>query len=149
MNLKSSKRYVAVVAVLCLLCVGISGCASISSGGYEFKSGITPPAAVSDLMQNRTVVLFITQNNCPACEQTRPLIAGLQSQYNGTNVTFVNFNIDNNSTSQNVGRAYGVTATPTTVVLRKDGAAAIFVGALDSNSVNTVKSAIDDARSTY
>ena len=149
MNLRSSKRYVAVVAVLCLLCVGMSGCASISSGGYEFKSGITPPTAVSDLMQNRTVILFITQNNCPACEQTRPLIAGLQSQYNSTNVTFVNFNIDNNSTSQNVGRAYGVTATPTTVVLRKDGAAAIFVGALDSSSVNTVKSAIDDARSTY
>ena len=146
MNLKSSKRYVAVVAVLCLLCVGMSGCASISSGGYEFKSGITPPTAVSDLMQNRTVILFITQNNCPACEQTRPLIAGLQSQYNGTNVTFVNFNIDNNSTLLNVGRAYGVTATPTTVVLRKDGAAAIFPGVFDPS---TVKSAIDDARSTY
>jgi len=97
-------------------------------------------------MQNRTVILFITQNNCPACEQTQPLIAGLQSQYNGTNVTFVNFNIDKNTTSQNVGKAYGVTATPTTVVLRKDGAAAIFVGVFDPS---TVKSAIDDARSTY
>jgi thioredoxin-like negative regulator of GroEL len=97
-------------------------------------------------MQNRTVILFITQNNCPACEQTQPLVAGLQSQYKGTNVTFVNFNIDNNSTSQNVGKAYGVTATPTTVVLRKDGAAAIFVGVFDPS---TVKSAIDDARSTY
>ena len=146
MNLKSSKRYVAVVAALCLLCVGMSGCASISSGGYEFKSGITPPTAVSDLMQNRTVIVFITQNNCPACEQTQPLIAGLQSQYNGTNVTFVNFNVDKNTTSQNVGKAYGVTATPTTVVLRKDGAAAIFVGVFDPS---TVKSAIDDARSTY
>jgi thiol-disulfide isomerase/thioredoxin len=146
MNLKSSVRYVAIVAALCLLCVGMSGCASISSGGYEFKSGITPPKAVSDLMQNRTVILFITQNNCPACEQTRPLIAGLQSQYNGTNVTFVNFNIDNNTTSQNVGKAYGVSATPTTVVLRKDGAAAIFVGVFDPS---TVKSAIDNARSTY
>lgn len=146
MNLKSSKRYVAVVAALCLLCVGMSGCASISSGGYEFKSGITPPTAVSDLMQNRTVIVFITQNNCPACEQTQPLIAGLQSQYNRTNVTFANFNIDKNTTSQNVGKAYGVTATPTTVVLRKDGAAAIFVGVFDPS---TVKSAIDDARSTY
>jgi thiol-disulfide isomerase/thioredoxin len=146
MNLKSSKRYVAVVAVLCLLCVGMSGCASISSGGYEFKSGITPPTVVGNLMQNKTVILFITQNNCPDCEQARPLIAGLQSQYNGTNVTFVNFNIDNNTTSQNVAKAYGVTATPTTVVLRKDGSAAIFVGVFDPS---TVKSAIDDARSTY
>ncbi|MGD0170622.1 MAG: thioredoxin family protein [Halobacteriota archaeon] len=146
MNLKSSKRYVAVVAVLCLLCVGMSGCASISSGGYEFKSGITPPTVVGNLMQNKTVILFITQNNCPDCEQARPLIASLQSQYNGTNVTFVNFNIDNNTTSQNVAKAYGVTATPTTVVLRKDGSAAIFVGVFDPS---TVKSAIDDARSTY
>ncbi len=97
-------------------------------------------------MQNKTVILFITQNNCPDCEQARPLIASLQSQYNGTNVTFVNFNIDNNTTSQNVAKAYGVTATPTTVVLRKDGSAAIFVGVFDPS---TVKSAIDDARSTY
>jgi thiol-disulfide isomerase/thioredoxin len=141
MNLKSSIRYFAIVAALSLLCVGMSGC--ISSGGYEFKSGIAPPKVVSDLMKNGTVILFITKNNCPACEQTRPMIAALQSQYNGTNVTFVNFNTDDNSTSMLVAKAYGVTATPTTVVLRKDGAAAIFVGVFDSR---TVKSAIEDAR---
>lgn len=146
MKSKVRIRYIALIAALCLLSVTMSGCLNINQSGYEFKSGITPPAVVSNLMQNRTVILFITQNNCPACEQTRPLIAGLQSQYNGTNVTFVNFNIDNNSTSLNVGRAYGVTATPTTVVLRKDGAAAIFPGVFDPS---TVKSAIDDARSTY
>jgi thioredoxin-like negative regulator of GroEL len=134
-------RYVAILAVLCLLSVGMSGC--ISQSGYEFKSGITPPKAVSDLMKNGTVILFITQNNCPTCEQTRPMITDLQKQYNGTNVTFVNFNIDNNTTSMNVGHVYGVSATPTTVVLRKDGAAAIFVGVFDEN---IVKSAIEDAR---
>jgi thiol-disulfide isomerase/thioredoxin len=134
-------RYIAVVAALCLLSVAMSGC--INQSGYEFKSGITPPQAVSDLMKNGTVILFITQNNCPACEQTRPMVTALQSQYNGTNVTFVNFNIDNNATSRNIGQAYGVTATPTTVVLRKDGAAAIFVGVFDSS---VVKSAIEDAR---
>jgi thiol-disulfide isomerase/thioredoxin len=146
MNLKSSMRYVAIVAALCLLCVGMSGCTSISSGGYEFKSGITPPTAVSDLMKNGTVVLFITKNNCPACEQTRPMIADLQKQYNGTNVTFVEFNTDNNATSQLIAKAYGVSGTPTTIVLRKNGAAASFVGVFDEN---TVKSAIADARSTY
>jgi thioredoxin-like negative regulator of GroEL len=119
----------------------MSGC--ISQSGYEFKSGITPPKAVSDLMKNGTVILFITQNNCPTCEQVRPMIADLQKQYNGTNVTFATFNIDNNTTSSNVGRVYGVSATPTTVVLRKDGAAAIFVGVFDEN---TVKSAIEDTR---
>ncbi|MCJ7639533.1 MAG: thioredoxin family protein [Euryarchaeota archaeon] len=141
MKLKPSMRYVAILAVLCLLSVGMSGC--ISQSGYEFKSGITPPKAVSDLMKNGSVILFITQNNCPACEQTRPMITDLQKQYNGTNVTFVNFNIDNNTTSRNVGQVYGVSATPTTVVLRKDGAAAIFVGVFDEN---IVKSAIEDAR---
>jgi thiol-disulfide isomerase/thioredoxin len=153
MNLKSSKRYVAVVAVLCLLCVGMSGCASISSGGYEFKSGITPPKAVSDLMQNKTVILFITKNNCQYCDQTRPMIADLQKQYNGTNVTFVEFNTDKNATSNSIARAYAVSATPTIVVLRKDGAAAFFIGAPKAFGGNydesTVKSAIDDARSTY
>ena len=149
MKSKVRIRYIALIAALCLLSVTMSGCLNINQSGYEFKSGITPPAVVSNLMQNRTVILFITQNNCPDCEQTRPLIAGLQSQYNGTNVTFVNFNVDDNSTSQNVAKVYGVTATPTTVVLRKDGSAAIFVGPLDSSSVNTVKSAIDDARGTY
>jgi len=143
---KARIQYIALIAALCLLSVTISGCLNINQSGYEFKSGITPPAVVSNLMQNRTVVLFITQNNCPDCEQTRPLIASLQSQYNGTNVTFVNFNINDNSTSENVAKAYGVTATPTTVVLRKDGSAAIFVGVFDPS---TVKSAIDDAHSTY
>jgi thioredoxin-like negative regulator of GroEL len=94
-------------------------------------------------MKNGTVILFITQNDCPTCEQTRPSIAALQSQYNGTNVTFVEFNIDNNATSKSIGQTYGVTATPTTVVLRKDGAAANFVGAFDQS---VVKSAIEDAR---
>jgi thiol-disulfide isomerase/thioredoxin len=141
-----SIRYIALIAALCLLSVSMSGCLNINQSGYEFKGGITPPAVVSNLMQNGPVILFITQNNCPDCEQARPLIAGLQSQYNGTNVTFVNFNIDNNSTSKNVAQAYGVTATPTTVVLRKGGSAAIFVGVFDPS---TVKSAINDARSTY
>lgn len=140
-KLKPNVRFVAILAALCLLSVGISGC--ISQSGYEFKSGITPPKAVSDLMKNGTVILFITQNDCPACEQTRPKIAALQSQYNGTNVTFVEFNIDKNATSRSIGQVYGVSATPTTVVLRKDGAAATFVGVFDQG---VVKSAIDDAR---
>jgi thiol-disulfide isomerase/thioredoxin len=140
-KLRPSMQYVAIIAVLSLLSVGMSGC--ISQSGYEFKSGITPPKLVSDLMKNGTVILFITQNNCPACEQTLPKITDLQKQYNGTNVTFATLNIDNSSSSRNVGQVYGVSATPTTVVLRKDGAAATFVGVFDEN---TVKSAIEDAR---
>ena len=106
MKSRVSTRYIALIAALCLLSVSMSGCLNINQSGYEFKSGITPPAVVSNLMQNGPVILFITQNNCPDCEQARPLIAGLQSQYNGTNVTFVNFNIDNNSTSKNVAQVW-------------------------------------------
>lgn len=146
MKSKARVRYIALIASVCLFSVTVSGCLNINQSGYEFKSGIATPTVVSNLMQKEPVILFITQNNCPDCEQARPLIANLQSQYNGTNVTFVNFNINDNSTSQSVAKAYGVTATPTTVVLRKDGSAAIFVGVFDPS---TVKSAIDDARSSY
>ena len=141
-NQRTSIRYVAIIATVCLLSVGITGC--INQAGYEFKGGITPPKAVSDLMKNnRTVVLFVTQNNCPTCEQVKPKIAGLQAQYRGTNVTFAHFNINDNATSFNVAKAYSVTATPNTIVIRKDGAAAIFVGDFDTG---TLKSAVEDAR---
>ncbi|MGZ4915969.1 MAG: thioredoxin family protein [Halobacteriota archaeon] len=141
MNQRASIQYGAVIALLCLLGVAMSGC--ISQAGYEFKSGITPPKEVSDLMKNRTVVLFITQNNCPDCEKVKPKLADLQSQYQGTNVTFARFNIDDNKTSYNIAKTYGVAATPTTIVLRHDGAAAAFVSDFDTS---TVKSAIEDAR---
>ncbi len=144
MNQKASVQYIAVVAVLCLLGVAMSGC--ISQAGYTFKSGITPPKEVSDLMKNRTVILFMTQNNCPDCEQAKPRIADLQTQYNGTNVTFVTFNIDNNVTSKNIGQTYGVRATPTIIVLRHDGAFASFVGS--DFSLSDMKSAIADAQKT-
>ncbi len=119
----------------------MSGC--ISQAGYEFKSGTTPPQEVRDLMKKGTVVLFITQNNCPDCEKVKPKLADLQSQYTGTNVTFAQFNINDNKTSYNIAKTYGVTATPTTIVLRHDGAAAAFVSDFDTG---TVKSAIEDAR---
>jgi thiol-disulfide isomerase/thioredoxin len=134
-------RYVAILAALSLLSVGISGC--ISQSGYEFKSGTTPPAVISNLLKNGTVVLFLTKNDCPICEQVKPKIADLQAQYNGTNVTFVRFNYEDNSTSQSVFRNYAVQNTPTTIVVRKDGATATFISDFDTS---TLKSAIEDAQ---
>ncbi len=141
MNQRASIQYGAVVAVLCLLGVAMSGC--ISQAGYEFKSGTTPPKEVSDLMKNGTVVLYITQNNCPDCEKVKPKVADLQTQYKGTNVTFATFNIDDNMTSTNIAKTYAVRATPTTIVLRHDGSYAPFVSDFDTS---TMKSAIEDAR---
>jgi thiol-disulfide isomerase/thioredoxin len=134
-------RFVAILATLCLLSVGISGC--ISQSGYEFKTGTTHPNIVSDLLKKGTVVLFLTQNNCPTCEQVKPKIADLQSQFNGTNVTFARFNLDDNSTSKSLFGAYAVKSTPTTIIVRKDGATATFIGDFDTS---TVKSAIQDAQ---
>ncbi len=141
MNQRASIQYIAVVAVLCLLSVAMSGC--ISQAGYEFKSGTTPPKEVSDLMKNGTVVLFVTQNNCPDCEKVKPKIADLQTQYKGQNVTFATFNIDDNATSNNIARTYAVRATPTTIVLKSNGAFAPFVSDFD---ISTMKSAIADAQ---
>jgi thiol-disulfide isomerase/thioredoxin len=134
-------RYVAIFAVLCLLSVGMSGC--ISQSGYEFKSGTTPPTVVNNLLKNGTVILFLTQDDCPTCEQVKPKIATLQSQYNGTNVTFAHFNLQDNATSSSLFSAYAVKTTPTTIVVRKDGATATFIGDFDAS---TLKSAIEDAQ---
>jgi thiol-disulfide isomerase/thioredoxin len=164
MNLKSSTRYVAVVAAVCLLCVGMSGCASISSGGYQFQSGQTHPPQISNLLKNgSTVLLFITKNNCPDCEAMKPKIADLQSQLNGTNftlqgtgvttpstnatkqsnLTFIRVDVDDNLQSYNIGAQYGATTLPTIVVIRPDGAVAVFKGPTDEN---LLKSAIADAQ---
>ncbi len=141
MNQRASIQYGALIAVLCLLGVAMSGC--ISQAGYEFKSGTTPPKVVSDLMKNGTVVLFITQNNCPDCEKVKPKVADLQTQYKDSNVPFAEFNINDNATSYDVSKTYSVRATPTTIVLRHDGAYAPFVSDFD---INTMKSAIADAQ---
>ncbi len=142
MNQRASIQYVAVVAILCLLSVAMGGC--ISQAGYSFKTGTTPPKEVSDLMKNGTVVLFVTQNNCPDCDKAKPRIADLQTQYNGTNVTFATFNIDTNASSRNIGQTYAVRATPTIIVLKHDGAFASFVGS--DFSLSDMKSAIADAQ---
>jgi thiol-disulfide isomerase/thioredoxin len=134
-------QYVAIIAALCLLSVGMSGC--ISQSGYEFKTGTTPPTEVSNLLKNGTVVLFLTKNNCPICEQVKPKIADLQTQYNGTNVIFAHFNFEDNATSQRLFSSYGVQNTPTTIVVRKDGASATFISDFDAS---TLKSAIGDAQ---
>lgn len=141
MKRKPSVRYMAILAALCLLSVGVSGC--ISQSGYEFKSGPTPPKEVSDLMKNGTVVLYFWQTNCPDCAKVKPKLADLESQYNGTNVTFAQMKVDDNTTANRIAHDYSVSATPTLIVLRRDGATARWVSDFDTG---TVKSAIEDAR---
>ncbi|GEM_PF-1832666 len=124
---------------------------------YTFKTGVNHPQAVRDLMKNDTVVLHISQNNCTPDDEIRPKIADLQSQY--PNVTFAEFNMDNNLTSKNIGQTYGLTYTPALIVIRSDGATAFVTGTgpgpgpqyPDDNArinayTNTIKSAIEDAQ---
>jgi len=142
------------------------------ASAYEFKTGFNHPQEINDLItRNGTVVLFFIhgphswEEKCPPCESMKPKIADLQSQYNGTNVTFATFNVDDNATSQRIFFNYGIQSVPQVFVIRSDGASAIFKGdgktLLDINSVasaifkgdgqtlidiNSVKSAIEEAR---
>jgi thiol-disulfide isomerase/thioredoxin len=93
---------------------------------YEFKTGVNHPQEIKDLMKNGTVVLYFTENNCPPCDDMTPKVAVLQSQYNGTNVTFATFNLDDNATSMNIAKKYGIQWVPQVFVIRTDGAVANF-----------------------
>jgi thiol-disulfide isomerase/thioredoxin len=137
----SNSKIAAVIAVLGVLSVCISGC--ISQSGYEFVGGVSHPKEINDLLKNGTVVLYFWKNNCPECDKMKPTVANLESQYNGTNVTIRRINIEQNATNKDIGKNYGVTGTPTTIVIRGDGAIAKFVGTTEGN---TLKSAIEDAR---
>jgi thiol-disulfide isomerase/thioredoxin len=98
------------------------------------------------MKKNGTVVLFCTENYCPPCDNMTPKVAYVQSHYKGTNVTFVHFNVDDNATSMNIARNYGITEVPKILVIRHDGAAATFTG--EYTDINTVKSAIQEARAS-
>jgi len=126
---------------------------------YAFKTGITHPALISDLLKNGTVVLYFTQNNCPACDVAALKIADLQSQYKGTDVTIMTVNFDGNATSRSIGQRYGILWTPEVFVIRPDGAVANFSMKKDSSSdsyqwggagysmdFNAIRSAIEEAR---
>jgi thiol-disulfide isomerase/thioredoxin len=180
-KLKPSIQLAVVFAALCLLSIGISGCTTIQSGGYEFKPGVSHPQEISDLIKNgTTVLLFITKNNCPDCDAMKPKIDSLQSQLNGTTVTlkstaiakqtanatkqtgaatkqianatkqagkvaFVSVNVEDNQESLRIGSLYSqdpVIRTPTIVVIRPDGAMAVWKGPADETAL---KSAIQDA----
>jgi len=137
----SNSKIAAVIAVLGVLSVCISGC--ISQSGYEFVGGVSHPKEINDLLKNGTVVLFFWKNNCPDCDKMKPTLTNLEGQYKGTNVTIIRINIEQNAKNKDIGKNYGVTATPTTIVIRGDGAIAKFVGPTEEN---TLKSAIEDAR---
>jgi thiol-disulfide isomerase/thioredoxin len=150
--MRAKPQLVALLAALCLLSVGMSGCVSTApaTSTTQFTTGTAPPRAVSDLIQNGgTAVLLINQYGCPPCGEEIPKFADLQTQYKDTNVSFATFNIDDNSTSKVVAMTYGVTFTPQIFVIREDGAFAKFIGAPNSTGLidlSTVKSAIDDAQ---
>jgi thiol-disulfide isomerase/thioredoxin len=142
-KVKPSVRYAAILVALCLLSVGISGCATIQSGGYEFQSAPVP-TALNNTLKNGPVVVYFWTTPCPHCEQTTPKIENLKAQFNGTNVTFIRINtMQHNDTEDSIMRSYSVHDPPTTVVVRQDGAYAKWIGDFD---INTVKSAIKDAQ---
>lgn len=147
---KGALLILALVA-LCLLLVALFPLAQQelhappASPAYEFNTGVNHPQEIKDLLKNGTVVLYFYEDNCPFCKKMAPKMTDLQSQYNGSDVTFAHINIrDDNASSRNVTRNYGITGVPTILIIRRDGAVANFTGA--NTGINTVKSAIDDAQ---
>jgi thiol-disulfide isomerase/thioredoxin len=116
---------------------------------YEFKTGVTHPQEISDLLKNGTVVLLFTQDHCPDCTKGAQIMVDLQSQYNGTNVTFARFNVyDNTTTSLKMFEDYdlraGIDSFPQLFVIRGDGAIAKFTYV--TMDISPIKSAIEDAQ---
>jgi thiol-disulfide isomerase/thioredoxin len=121
---------------------------------YTFETGVNHPQQIKDLMKNGTVVLYLTENGCPPCYTMIPKVADLQSQYKGAGVTFLHFNYDDNSTSQSILSNYvkqlQIDYLPAILVIRGDGATALFKPAINDGvheiDLNNVKSAIDEAQ---
>ena len=65
----------------------------------------------------------------------KPTLANLEGQYKGTNVTIIKINIEQNAKNKDTGKNYGVTATPTTIVIRGNGDIAKFVGVANENTL--------------
>jgi thiol-disulfide isomerase/thioredoxin len=143
------RKFIAAILVAVILFASIVailfafGLFTPAKPAYEFKTGVNHPQQISDLMKNGTVVLYFTMYDCPPCDNMTPRIGDLQSQYKGTDVTFMTFNISESGTSQKMGASYGIDTVPTVLVIRGDGAVATFVGLQD---ISPIKSAIEDAQ---
>jgi thiol-disulfide isomerase/thioredoxin len=143
------RKFIAAILIAVMLFASIAailfafGLFTPAKPAYEFKIGVNHPQEISDLMKNGTVVLFFTMNNCPPCDNMTPIMTDLQSQFKGTDVTFAAFNIQGNTTSEKMGRNYGITVVPTVMAIRGDGAVATFTGVTD---ISSIKGAIEEAQ---
>jgi thiol-disulfide isomerase/thioredoxin len=125
-----------------------------SAPAYTFETGVNHPQEIKNLMRNDTVVLYVSENNCPACDDMTPRMADLQSHYKDG--TFAHINVDDNASSMNTAKNYGIQWVPAVLVIRGDGAVAKFIagsGAFTftdntaiNNDINAVKSAIQEAQ---
>lgn len=147
---RGKRRRLMIVMLIAIIVIAASDAALLlhaaftPAPAYTFQTGVNHPQEIKDLMKNGTVVLFFTENGCPPCDDMRPKVADLQSQYKGTGVTFAAFNAEDNATSKSIIENYGIKNVPEVFVIRSDGAVANFTGA--NTDIKTVQSAIDDAR---
>jgi thiol-disulfide isomerase/thioredoxin len=133
------------ISVASIMAIGLA----FRPPAYEFKTGVTHPQEISNLLKNGTVVLLFTQDHCADCMKGAQIMADLQSQYNGTNVTFARFNAyDNTTTSLKMFKDYdiraGIDSFPQIFVIRGDGAVAKFT--YKTIDISLIKSAIEDAQ---
>lgn len=157
---KGALLFVALSLVALVLLGIVSSTLSTQSPAYTFKTGITPPNEVNDLItHNGTVALLLEISGCPPCNsQLEQKFADLQKQYPG--VAFAIWDSPDNtsvlrqiSSNSDVAGVYGVTTLPTALVIRDDGAVAVIPPTVYNSTtgdttidLNVVQSAIADAQ---
>ena len=96
---------------------------------------VTAKAQTAAATQNATAkktLVFLYMDNCPYCEQMKPVIDNLiVKSYDGTfEVNHVNIDSTPGAAAQ-----YGVTSTPTMVILQNEKEINRFTGVVDENTL--------------
>lgn len=106
-NIHGKKAIILGVVALCFLTV--MGVAIAAGGSFDNTSDKSLPT-----------LLDLGSSGCPACDDIRPIIDELKSQYKGKiNVNF--YDVNNSSTGKSLANTYGVTSIPTLVYVNKNG----------------------------
>jgi thiol-disulfide isomerase/thioredoxin len=118
---------------------------------YIFTVGLGSTARDDDVSlsqiktetNDNTIVLYFWSNSCVYCEQQKPIIKDLESEYKAENVTFYWLDVNNHDKISDEYDVYGV---PVTIVLNQYGVVKKFTGYTDQDRI---ENAINDAISSY
>ncbi len=109
--------------------------------GSDTRDDNVSLAKVQETSTENPVVLYFWSSNCGYCEEQKPIIEDLESEFSMSNVTF--YWLDS-SRHDDITDKYNIHGVPTTVVLNKDGVVKKFVGYTDLDNIeNAIENSID------